>query len=436
MQETHKQIPREGRFYAAILAFLAACYLAQIFTPLRLNDDAVTLLSEAESVAHNNGFLVQGQSTLYPPGYPALLASLLRMGVAHSWVILTLNAGFLFLGLFALRYVLTLAFFRDQRYILTIYAASLLSFVFIIFFTLPLTDVPFFCVAMCCLAAMEHTVRLRVGGRFWRWLLVAGILLLGSLAVRRVGLALIPAFLWMVISLPAVKTYLKGGSRRRAVFAIGSLALFAIVVIGWTAVNLNVSLRDFRSTVHGRTLAYTAWSIIGYRLTELGQIAANVPLHTLPEFAQHVLPWVGALFLTTVIAGLFLKRKTFGPTDAFAVGYLAILFAWPMSNPRLWLPMIPLLISYCTLAIAHVVARHHRVPAKLVAVYVAVYTVMGLDWLASSTMITFSSSAFLTMYVPQNQYAPTYCAVLGTCKSGFDPSAVDQNVAHLLRLYK
>jgi len=61
---------------------------------------------------------------------------------------------------------------------------------------------------------------------------------------------------------------------------------------------------------------------------------------------------------------------------------------------------------------------------------------MGLDWLASSTMITFSSSAFLTMYVPQNQYAPTYCAVLGTCKSGFDPSAVDQNVAHLLRLYK
>jgi len=42
----------------------------------------------------------------------------------------------------------------------------------------------------------------------------------------------------------------------------------------------------------------------------------------------------------------------------------------------------------------------------------------------------------LTMYVPQNEYYPTYCAVLGTCKSGFDPRAVDQNVAHLLRLYK
>jgi hypothetical protein len=429
-------LPRADRIYAAILAFLAVCYLAQIFTPMRINDDAVTLLSEAESVAHNAGFLSDGQRTLYPPGYPALLASLLKMGMAHTWVILTLNAGFLFLGLFALRYVLALTFFRDQSYVLKVLAVSLLSFIFIIFFTLPLTDIPFFGLAMCCVASMEHTVRLRLRRRFWRWLAVVWVLLLGSIAVRRVGLALIPAFLWMVISHPKVKTYLKGWSLRRAIFAIGSLVLLVLVLTGWAAENLNVSLRDFRSTVHGQTLAYTGLSTVGYRLTELGQIAANVPLRVLPEFAQHVLPWVGALLLTTVIAGLFLKRNTFGPTDAFVVGYLAIMFAWPLSNPRLWLPIIPLLISYCTLTIAHIVARHHRLPAKLVAVYLMVYSVMGLEWLASSTMITFSRSAFLTMYVPQNEYRPTYCAVVGACKDGFDPKAVDQNVAHILRLYK
>jgi len=429
-------LPRADRIYTAILAFLAVCYLAQIFTPLRLNDDAVTLLSEAESVAHNDGFLIHGQSTLYPPAYPGLLAALLSMGVAHTWVILTLNAAFLFLGLFALRYVITLTFLRDRDYVLKVYALSLLSFIFIIFFTLPLTDVPFFCIAMCCLASMEHTVRLRVGGRFWLWLSVAGTLLLGSIAVRRVGLALIPAFLWMVISHPAVKTYLKGWSRSRAIFTIGSFAFLVLVVIGWIATNLNVSLRDFTSTVRGQTVAYTAWSIIGYRLTELGQITANVPLHVVPEFARHVLPWVGALSLTAIIAGLLVKRKTFGPTDAFVVGYLAILFAWPLSNPRLWLPIIPLLIFYCTLSIAHIVARHHLVPAKLVAVYLTFYTVMGLAWLGSSTMITFSRTAFLTIYVPQNEYAATYCAVLGPCKDSFDPKAVDQNVAHLLRLYR
>ena len=412
------------------------CYLAQLFTPLRLNDDAVTLLSEAESVAHNEGFSLHGQPTLYPPGYPALLASLLIMGVAHPWVILTFNAIFLFLGLFALRYLLTLTFLQDQRCVLKICALSLLSFILIIFFTLPLTDVPFFGVAMCCLAAMEHTVRLRIDRRFWRCLLAVCILFLGSIAVRRVGLALVPAFLWMVISHPAVKTYLKGWSRRSAIFAIGTLVFLVIAVIAWTAINLNVSLRDFRSTVQGHTLAYTVSSIVGYRLSELGQITANVPLHVLPESAQPVFPWVGALSLTTVIAGLFLKRKTFGPTDAFVVGYLAIMFAWPLSNPRLWLPVIPLLIFYCTLTIAHIAARHHRIPAKVVAIYLTFYVAMGLQWLASSTLITFSQSAFLTMYVPHNEYAATYCAVLGSCKDGFDPRAVDQNVAHILRLYK
>ena len=139
---------------------------------------------------------------------------------------------------------------------------------------------------------------------------------------------------------------------------------------------------------------------------------------------------------SAIIGGLFLKRKTLGPTDAFVIGYLAILSAWPLYDPRLWLPLIPLLISYCTLTIAHIAARHHGIPGKLVAVYLTVYSVIGMVWLGYSTMVTFSRSAFMTMYVPQNEFGPTYCAVLGTCKDGFDPRAVDQNVAHLLRLYK
>jgi hypothetical protein len=358
------------------------------------------------------------------------------MGIAHTWVIVAMNAGFLCLGLFAVRYILALTFFQEPRYILRVCAVSFLSFVFIIFFTIPLTDFPFFCLAMCCLASMEHALRLRVGGRFWLWFAGSWILLLGSIATRRVGLALIPAFLWMIISHSSVKTYLTAVSRRRVIALIGSLAFAVILVLSWIAAKLNVSLRDFESTIHGHTLAYAASAIVEFRLRELGQITANIPFHALPDFAQHIVPSAGALSLTAIIGGLFLRRKILGPTDAFVIGYVAILFAWPLYDPRLWLPLIPLLISYCTLSIAHIVARHHRVPGKLVAVYLTFFTVMGMEWLASSTMITFSRSAFLTMYVPENEYAPAYCAVLGPCKVGSDPAAVDQNVVHLLRLYK
>jgi hypothetical protein len=429
-------LAREDSIYAAILALLAGCYSAQVFTPLRINNDAVILLSVAESAARHGGFLFHGRTTLYPPGYPALLASLLRMGIAHTWVIVAINAVFLFLGMLAARYILTVAFFHEPRHALRVCAVSLLSFVFIIFFTIPLTDFPFFCLAMCCLASMEHVLRMRIDGRFWLWLAGTSILLLGSIATRRVGLALIPAFLWMVIAHPTVKTYLKAMSRRRVLVAIGSLAFVVIFVIGWTATKLNVSLRDFESTIQGHTLAYAVSSIVDFRLRELGQITVNVPFLALPKFAQHMVPWAGALSLTAIVAGLFLKRRTLGPSDAFAIGYLAILSAWPLYDPRLWLPLIPLLISYCALTGAYIAARHRRIPGELVAVYLTVYSVMGLVWLASSTTITFSRSAFLTMYVPRNEFGPTYCAVLGACKDGFDPKAVDQNAAHLLHLYK
>ena len=427
---------RSDRIYAAILAFLAVCYSAQVFTPLRVNNDAVVLLSEADSAAHNRGFLVHGRSTLYPPGYPALLALLLRMGIAHTWVIVALNAVFLFLGLFAVRYILTLTFFREQRFVLSVCVVSLLSFLFIKFFTIPLTDVPFFCLAMCSLAAMEHAVRLRVGARFWLWLSAAGILVLGSIAVRRVGIALIPAFLWMVISHSTVKTYLKTMAVRVAISAMGVLACGAILARISIVADLNLWLRDFESATRGHTLTNLASTNLGFRLRELGEITANVPFIAVPEFARQVIPWAGAFLLTGLMSGLFFQRRTFGSTEVFVISYLAILIAWPYYDPRFWLPLIPLLISYCTLTMKRVFARHPHLLRTLLTAYLAVYALVGMAWLVSSTMVTFSRSAFLTMFVPENQYGSAYCAVLGPCKDGFDPRAVDQNVAHLLRLYK
>jgi hypothetical protein len=54
-----------------LLAILAASFVLQIFSPLRLNNDAITLLSMAESAAYGRGFLSDGQTTFLPSGYPA-----------------------------------------------------------------------------------------------------------------------------------------------------------------------------------------------------------------------------------------------------------------------------------------------------------------------------------------------------------------------------
>jgi hypothetical protein len=428
---------RADRIYTLVLAFLAVFYSAQVFTPLRLHPDAVILLSIADSAAHNDGFLFHGTTTIFPPGYPALLASLLLMGVAHAWTIVAINFGFLFLGLFAVCYVLSLTFFREHHHILGVCVVSLLSFVFIRFFAIPLSDVPFFGLAMCSLAAMEHTRRLRIGRRFWLWLLATCILLLISIAVRRVGVALIPAFLWMVVSHSTVNPYVKTiASRIAAGSAIGVLACGAILALGWWVVDLNLWLSDFKFAIRGHTLTYVASSILGFRLRELGEITANVPFIVVPQFAQPALPWAGALALAGVVGGLYLKRKAFGPTEAFVSSYLAILIAWPYYDPRFWLPLIPLLISYCTLIAMRVMTRHSRLATGLLSVYLAVYALMGMGWLASSTMITFSRPAFLATYVAEGKYGPAYCIVLGPCSNRVDTREVDPRLVHLLRLYK
>jgi hypothetical protein len=72
------------RIFQGLLLLLAICFGLQVFSPLRLNYDAIVLLSMADSATHGYSFLDDGQQTVFPPGYPALLAVLVRVGLAHS----------------------------------------------------------------------------------------------------------------------------------------------------------------------------------------------------------------------------------------------------------------------------------------------------------------------------------------------------------------
>src|SRR6516164_8447029 len=106
--------PTRYWFMRIFLLFLAICFLLQVRSPLRLNNDAITLLSMGESAARGAGFLDGGQRTVFPPGYPAVLAFLLKVGLAHPWVIISLNLVFLAVGLLAAYSVLVREFFADK----------------------------------------------------------------------------------------------------------------------------------------------------------------------------------------------------------------------------------------------------------------------------------------------------------------------------------
>ena len=416
------------RFSQGLLLLLAICFVLQIFSPLRLNTDAIVLLSMGDSAAHGGGFLDGGQKTVFPPGYPALLAMLLRLGLAHPWVIVCLNTIFLSVGLFAAYSLLIRQFFADKTVVLMICSFFLLSYVVIKHFPIPLTDVPFFCCCMCCLAVINQVTSMDSN---WRFVLLTGaawLLALAAITVRRVGVALVPPLVFVIVSSPQFKSLLKHFSRRTKVIIS---VFFAVVGVGTLCVVAKTSsLSDFFSVAKKSKISPLILQILSYRLTEFGELLGNLPLTKLPVKLHIIVPWTGLLLFLLILLGLATKRKKISPTEVFLVCYMGVLFAWPYYDARFWLPVIPLLIAYSVLAV-----KNLRLPKAVIMIYCVVFAILGFGVIAYSTRITFAGSKFPDRY-GDGYLRPTYCAAFQTCGDRADPQKVSAKALRLLREYK
>jgi len=416
------------RFSQGLLLLLAICFVLQAFSPLRLNTDAIVLLSMGDSAAHGGGFLDSGQKTVFPLGYPALLAILLRLGIAHSWVIVGLNLVFLSLGLFAAYSLLICQFFEDRALVLVICSFFLLSYVVVKHFTIPLTDVPFFCCSMCCLAVMSHTTKVDSNWLFGMLAGIAWLLAFAAITVRTIGVALFPPLLVMLVSSSQFKLLLERLSLRTkrivvtvAVF-VGAGTTYLLANTSYSRILIGVAKKPNISTL--------ILEVLSYRLRELGELFGNFPMTKMPAKLHVVVPWLGLLLLLLIVIGLATKRRKISPTEVFMVCYLGILFVWPYYDARFWLPVIPLLIAYAVLAVNSL-----RFPRVVVTIYCILFAALGFGAIAYTSRISFAGSKFPDEY-GDGYLRPTYCAAFQSCRDGGDTNKVDAKVLRLLREYK
>ena len=420
--------PLKYRIMQGVLLLLAVCFGLQVFSPLRLNTDAIVLLSMAESAVHGDGFLDSGQKTVFPPGYPAALTVLVRAGFAHSWAIISLNLVLLAVGLLAAYSLLIREFFADKTVILILCSFFLLSFVVIKHFTIPLADVPFFCCSMCCLALMSRAAKMDWDRRFVILAVAAWILALAAITVRRIGVALVPPLVFMVVCSPNLNRFLRALSRRTKV-TIAVISVFAgIGTMGIVAKTSTLS--DFIAVANKSSIFAVIFKIWSYRLTELGELFVNLPVSKMPAMIHIIFPCIGFVLFLLMLGGLAAKRRNAGPTEVFLICYMGILFAWPYYDARFWLPVIPLLIAYSALSV-----RRVRMLKGVIAVYCFSFFVFGLIAIAYSTRISFADSKFPDRYGDGN-LRPTYCAAFQSCSDNGDFRKVDAKVLRLLREYK
>jgi len=419
-------VMKTSKVQIAILVLLVGVYFLQVATPLRLNPetDTTSLLLIAESAASGSGFLIHGRATVFPPGYPALIMLLMKLHLAHVWMLIGINVVFLIIGLLAVRRLFSSMF--SNRFVFGVILLSLLSFVTIKYSALVLTDTVFFGVAMCALVAMQAAEARPT----LRNLTVSFGLVIAAICIRRIGVALVPALLWVPIAQSQVRSYIgQRVSGRMAAAIFGSTGL----MISWVVYQTS-TLSDFTKLFRGHTIIEAASVVWSFRLTELAEITINLPHAALPAMAQqfHVFFFVGAMTLALTLGGIAIRLKQFCALDAFFISYLAVLLVWPYYDPRFWLPVVPLLIAYCGLSLRP--AIQNRFTRKALAGYLMMFSVVGLSALTSNTLMSYSDRSTFGDVFPVGSYRSAYCAA-SYCRDDH-PSMIEPDVFHLLKAFR
>lgn len=417
------------RLVQCALVVAVAGLLLQIGSPLRLNTDAMILLSTAQSAAAGHGFRDEGYLTVFPPGYPAFVALLLELDLATPSILVAANIAFLLIGIVLAYRVLSSVIAPERLLALIGCAMTLLSFVTIKHATLPVTEPLFFACAMATLAATT-TAAQATGRRYVGMLAIAALLAIASLLVRRIGLALIPAVAMSAFAHGRLTALRERGSASR-IALVGACSIGMAIVL-FVLVRRTFTVGDYGSGAGTDALPAVFMRSVGYRLSELGELFVNVPMSKLPFRLTAVMRAVGAIALALAAFGMTDGSRRWESVDAFLVAYCAVLLVWPFEDARFWLPVAPLLFGYAAIAVKRLSAG--RLTTRPCALYCALFAAMGLMALGYSTWISLSGSRFPERF-GDGSLRSTYCVADSRCVEGDTAGPVNVRALRLLHTF-
>jgi hypothetical protein len=408
----------------AALVGLLCVYAVQAATPLRLTFDSIGYLSIAHSIATGHGIPAHAP---FPPGLPGLYALLAVLGIGRSWAIVMLNVVFLAVAMAStvVLYRRTLGIERQVSILLA--CSALLSYVVVKFAALALSDVPFLGVSSAALVLLTLAAQGRSNRRFV--LLAVGIALVGAAtAIRSAGIALAPAA--FVASIETVRL----GTPLRAWLRTGRAAVTLVVCTAATALlgYLLSSSRYFQTASVGyghRSFG----SLVARHIRNWGEIAVNVPKTRLPHALDALLVPAGLVVVGVLLVGVWRSRRSGLPVHVFTLSYLALILAWPYTDARFWLPLVPLTLGYAYIALKPVL--RYRTGVIALGVYVIVFAGIGFVALEYNTSLSYSGSRFPDRYggaTPGVSLQPTYRVAFGEARPG-DGARVNHNALAILR---
>jgi hypothetical protein len=388
----------EKRFYIAFFCVIFVLVLLNVFTPLRLNNDAGRYLGILEYMKGELGSGSDAAHDFLPHGYPAFLFLLDKINLLSPFTITLTNI----LCILASSFIITRIFKIENR---VLYLTLLLiSFINIKQFTLPVSD-QFFTLIFS--GTVYLWLKVFKGNRYLIVPALAGLVL--AIYVRTAGVAIIAGiFLYLV--------YLNKGFIIRSKIILASVVFMGITpfVVFICAPAFFEKKIDYLRQLKAEELVDKPFSIFERLLIhfkELGEILFNIPYSKLSAIinfygfntAAWLLIIVGSLslFIYIKVVKTLQLYKSF-PFWVF-ISYLVIIFLWPFYDTRFLIPVLPVL--------AYLFFGHLTLWVKarvLKGMIIGVYVLLGAAGLVYSDALSLSNAFFLSHYGFDSYLTKTY----------------------------
>ena len=414
---------------AVIIVFVG--YLLQIASPLRLVNDGIDYLLQASSAADGNGYLVHGQQSMRPPGYPFLIFALIKTGLGKPWAIIALNCLLLALGCIASYLVSRDAFGLGPEASGVICLLTLLSFVMIRQVTQPLSDICFFGTSTACLLLLLRAES--NGPHKFLFLSLAAVLMGFCVELRTIGLTLVPAFIWVLIGGTAAVVNLSRWIPRHRIVSIVASVLVAGVLVDLGMAFLHSRYFEFNQQIIAhRGVAGNLLSNLKDHTQEWGEMTVNAPVSKLPRGLVLPVRGLGLVALLICAAGLW-GRKKLDAVAGYVLGFSCMVLAYPWFDTRLWLPLVPLLMNYVLIGWKRLV--NPRILQPIIVAHCAVFLLLGVVAMGYSTRLTFAGPKRFPDLYGDGRLTMAYRVALQGEEIA-NPSDVDPDAIYLLRRYK
>jgi hypothetical protein len=126
-----------------------------------------------------------------------------------------------------------------------------------------------------------------------------------------------------------------------------------------------------------------------------GEIVLNLPYSRFRAFGPGFVA-AGIISLVTLAIALRKLPGPLNPARLYLLTYALIVAVWPNPTPRLWMPIVPLLIAEIGLLISRFPPVRWK--SRLIGVYAVWFAATGIAALAYTSRISFSGQNFAKVY--------------------------------------